>query len=284
MPVTFSIITPSFNQLHYLKRCVASIRDQAASGLVIRHLVVDGASTDGTPEWLRAEGIAHISEPDGGMYDALNKGLDHFFPEPCTLNPAHYFAWLNADEQYLPGTIEYIAAYSQRHPSVDIVCGDALIVDPAGELLTYWKSLPLRRMYLDIGTLYNLTCGLFFRASIFAAGARFDARYQAIADLVMIRQLLAKGVESACVRRYVAAYTHATSNISNQPKAKEEYRQFCAHQGPVQRTVARVMRAGERFLRAGRKQAFPLEYQLYTDAATDRTAFTAGPVPARWPA
>ena len=70
----FSIITPSFNMLDYLKLCCASVADQ--DGASFEHIVVDGASTDGTAEWLRqARNITSISEKDDGMYDAINKGL-----------------------------------------------------------------------------------------------------------------------------------------------------------------------------------------------------------------
>lgn len=69
-----TVLTPSFNNLPYLRRCCASVADQA--GVETEHLVIDGASTDGTPGWLRARGESFISEPDRGMYDALNKGFD----------------------------------------------------------------------------------------------------------------------------------------------------------------------------------------------------------------
>ena len=283
MPASFFIVTPSFNQLAYLKRCVASIRDQAAPGLEIRHVVIDGASTDGTPEWLRAEGIEHISEPDRGMYDALNKGLDHFFTEHRTPNTEHYFAWLNADEQYLPGALTSVASFGRRHPDVGVVCGDALVVDTHGQLITYWKSLPLRRLYLDIGTLYNLTCAIIFRVDIFAEGLRFDPTYRAIADLILMRELLGKKTPNACLTQYVSAYTHADFNISNQPDSQKERLRFLETQNALRLAGARVLRAGERFLRGGRKQSFPLHYELYTDSTTERTPFSSGPVSARWP-
>ena len=69
-----SIITPSFNMLPYLERCAASVNDQEM--VETEHIVVDGASTDGTKQWLAQQPhVKHISEKDKGMYDAINKGL-----------------------------------------------------------------------------------------------------------------------------------------------------------------------------------------------------------------
>lgn len=103
----FTIITPSFNQLNYLKQCVASVRDQVAvnsqqsiadgckltanSSVTLHHHIQDAQSSDGTAEWLHSfchertqectkkEGcgveLSFASEVDEGMYDAINKGV-----------------------------------------------------------------------------------------------------------------------------------------------------------------------------------------------------------------
>ncbi len=283
----FHLITPSYNQLNYLKRCVASIRDQAIQGCELHHEVIDGASTDGTAEWLKRQGITHISESDQGMYDALNKGINRMGPNVKS-QPETIFAWLNADEQYLPGTLQAVADYFATHPQADILCGDALVVDENGNLITYWKSLPLRRVYLHIGTLYNLTCAMFFRAHVFASGTRFNHRLKAVADLVLVDQLLEGGAKSVCLPRYLSTYTYATDNISNQQHAIDERLRYIRTQ-PAARQIfghplSRLCRASERFLRGARRQTFPLTYQLYTNDLDRRAAFQSGYVAGRWPA
>jgi glycosyltransferase involved in cell wall biosynthesis len=100
--IDISIVTPSYNMLDYLKRCHASIADQEK--VSFEHLVIDGASKDGTPEWLRENpDIVSLSEPDNGMYDAINKGF--------RLAKGRILAYLNCDEQYLPGTLKYVNAW-----------------------------------------------------------------------------------------------------------------------------------------------------------------------------
>jgi glycosyltransferase involved in cell wall biosynthesis len=282
----FCLVTPSFNQLTHLRRCVASICDQQLDGFELRHEVIDGASTDGTVEWLESEGVPHISEPDEGMYDALNKGIDQMCSEPAKLTDT-IFAWLNADEQYLPGTLAAVAEFFEQHQDVDLLCGDALVVDANGRLLTYWKSLPLRRAYLRIGTLYNLTCAMFFRGRVFANGLRFNVKLQAVADLVLVEQLLTAGVRPACRPGYIATYTYAKDNISNQVSSIEERLNYIRSQSIGQRwlahPLARLGRVGERFLRGARRQSFPLIYDVYIDDLARRTTCKADVVSARWP-
>ena len=93
-----TVITVCWNALADLKPTVESVLAQKAKGSIsIEHVVVDGASTDGTPEWL-AEQLAagnierYVSEPDRGIYDAMNKGIN--------LARGEVLAFLNAGDTY----------------------------------------------------------------------------------------------------------------------------------------------------------------------------------------
>jgi len=329
----FSIITPSLNQLAYLKRCVASVADQATEGnahrverMEIHHHVQDAGSTDGTVEWLEryahnlkehslvtghsppdtpAYTFSYSSEPDAGMYDALNKGIEHVLnsirSDPLTVSRGDFpdnksqttnnsrdsvIAWLNCDEQYLPGVLAAVAGVFSQRPKVDLLHGDVLVVDPAGRLQGFWKSMPLRRSYIEAGYLYNLSCALFFRKHIFSAGCRFDASFRAAADQCLIVNLLRQGVVSAVMRTYVAAYTFMPDNLSEQRFAQVEREKLlrqAANQNRLSRAILRIMRQGERLLRGCRMQAFPLEYALYVDDMNARQHFTSARVSSRWP-
>ena len=75
-PVT--VVTVTMNNLVGLKRTLESLRSQSFRD--VQHVVIDGASSDGSVEWLR-EHIAFddtvvVSERDNGIYDAMNKGRD----------------------------------------------------------------------------------------------------------------------------------------------------------------------------------------------------------------
>lgn len=77
-----TVVTVCFNALKLLPDTVASVEAQKAKGEVtIEHIIVDGASTDGTAEWLAEAQAAgrierFVSEPDRGIYDAMNKGIN----------------------------------------------------------------------------------------------------------------------------------------------------------------------------------------------------------------
>ncbi len=91
-----SIVTPSFNQAAFLKETIRSVLDQDYPH--IEHIVVDGASTDGTLAILgRYPHLRWLSEPDGGQADALNKGF--------LLANGAILGWLNSDDLYLPGAV-----------------------------------------------------------------------------------------------------------------------------------------------------------------------------------
>src|SRR6266481_9084813 len=92
-----SIVTPSYNQRAFLEVALESVRAQNYPSL--EHIVVDGASTDGTVEYLRSltwkrgwEHLHWISEPDEGQSDALNKGFK--------MAAGTIVGWLNSDDVY----------------------------------------------------------------------------------------------------------------------------------------------------------------------------------------
>ena len=83
----------------------------AQSHRPLEHLIVDGGSTDGTLEILRRYGerVRWISEPDRGLYDAMNKGLD------LVRDPARYVIFLNADDSFhAPDALARAFALSDR--------------------------------------------------------------------------------------------------------------------------------------------------------------------------
>ena len=118
-----SIVTPTLNQRAFIEATLRSVRAQSYAA--IEHLIVDGGSTDGSLEILRREGdrgtIRWISEPDDGMYDAVNKGL--------ALAKGEVMGYLNSDDAYLPWAIDAVMRVFEARPSVDVVFGDGTKVE-----------------------------------------------------------------------------------------------------------------------------------------------------------
>ena len=115
-----SIVTPTLNQGRFIEQTIRSIRDQAYDNF--EHIVVDGGSTDETLDILRRyEGtypMRWVSEPDEGMYDAINKGMRQA--------KGDILAYLNSDDLYFPWTLEVVVEAFARGPGADFVFGDAL--------------------------------------------------------------------------------------------------------------------------------------------------------------
>jgi glycosyltransferase involved in cell wall biosynthesis len=123
-----SVLTPSFNQRRWLVETLGSVASQTYPHL--EHIVVDGGSTDGSVDVLRAAlpPESWISEPDGGQSEALNKAFDR--------SRGEIIGWLNSDDAYLfDDTIESVVDYFRANPDVDVVYGHAALVSETGSLL-----------------------------------------------------------------------------------------------------------------------------------------------------
>ncbi len=276
----FSIITPSLNQLPYLKRCVASVADQ--QGVDVEHIVIDGGSTDGTVAWLQAAAgrghLTFVSEADEGMYAALNKGFDRASGE--------IFAWLNCDEQYLPGTLAFARDWFAAHSERDMLSGSALLIRPDGSLLAFRKAYPLRRYYIAASHLYNLSCGMFFRQRIWEKGIQFDISYRNIGDQDWIMRLLEAGVRTGCTNRFLSAFCFTGQNMSQREGAWiEEKKIYNQHPVPVRllRHPLNLLRWAEKFFRGVYRQQ-PFNYAVYPETSTvERTIFHVEKASFQWP-
>jgi len=123
-PPLVTVVTPTLNSGRFLAETLASVRDQNHPR--IEHIVVDGGSTDGTLDLLRgAASVRWISEPDRGLYDAINKGL--------RMAGGEILAYQNADDRYVvPDAVSAAVAVFLEHPSVDVVYGDYRLIDEDG--------------------------------------------------------------------------------------------------------------------------------------------------------
>ncbi len=142
-----SVITPSLDQGAFIGDALASVAGQRYPGL--EHIVVDGGSSDGTVEILRASGgaVRWTSEPDAGQGDAVNKGIARARGE--------IVGWLNADDFYAPGAAAAAAAFLAAHPEADVVYGDCLYLyqDAEPEETRLVRAWPF-----DLDALLNVGC------------------------------------------------------------------------------------------------------------------------------
>ena len=295
--MNFVIITPSYNQLEFLRRCIASIADQVTDEIVIHHHVQDGGSSDGTGEFLKnyagymgsiiSSGYTFSYDivSDDGMYDALNKGIEYALEHiPCQASRTNgderqplnsksqisnsIFAWLNCDEQYLPGSLKKVIDYFEQCPNADFLYGNTLHVDSDGRFLTYRKNPPLRKLYVRTDHLYIQSASTFFHASIFEEGARFDTSLKAISDCVFIINLLEMKKVARHIHDYLSIFTMTGDNLSIEDVGLKELK--CWHDTApafmrLIRPIINGFRYVEKWLAGGYSEKFPLRYSIYVN-------------------
>lgn len=265
----FSIVTPSYNMLSYLKLCIPSVQSQ---GVPFEHIVVDGLSKDGTIEYLQANGsITSIIGKDKGMYDAINKGFQAAKGE--------IIGHLNCDEQYLEGTLLKVKEFFDKHPDVDILYGDMLTVYPDGTLNAFKKSLPFRPHYVLASILYVATCTVFYRRRVIEKGFLFDISYRSCGDVEYMIRLKQNEFKFHHYKDYFSIFTVTGKNLSQNPISVGENKQIIekyARVKPPFLKVFKVLKNVEKMLRGGYRQKFPLQYSLYTtESPLQRKHFTA---------
>lgn len=186
MTPSISLITVVRNNPQ-VAQAVASGLDQAYAGR-IESIVIDGASTDGTLAALASlrGRIAHlVSEPDKGIYDAMNKGLG--------LATGDLVGLLNADDLYQDAQVFSRIARAFEDPAVEVCYGDLVYVrseDPS-KVLRYWRSGPPRPEAFQWGWMPPHPT-LFVRRSVYDRLGLFDTRYCIAADYEFMLRILLK--------------------------------------------------------------------------------------------
>lgn len=126
---TLTVITVTWNAASTLERTLQSVKEQ--SWPYLEHLIIDGKSTDGTLEMIeryRHDRLRWVSEPDKGLYDAMNKG--------AAMATGHYLCFLNAGDTFFAAdSVEQMMRSFGQSSAPDILYGETAIVDDAGTFL-----------------------------------------------------------------------------------------------------------------------------------------------------
>lgn len=283
---TFSIITPSFRGAEWLELAIASVADQggkAESGKLqheigggdsgfrsqvsdlkfsVEHLVQDACSDDGTAEILaRHPHIRAFVEKDAGMYDAINRGLRRADGE--------ILAWLNCDEQYLPGALARVADFFAAHPETDFLIGGMIITDGDGQYLCSRKMLPPLAIHTRVCHLSAFSCGIFFRRRVIDQhGLFFDPAWKAVGDAEWILRALEKGLIMRSIPDFTSVFTDHGGNLGGGELSTAERNRLRDAAPGWQRIAVPLIAAHHRLRRwlAGIYRQEPFTYEIYTRA------------------
>ena len=209
----FTIVTPSLGQLGHLECCISSVADQ--EGVSVEHIVQD-AGTDGFAEfaekmrqrWPDRPNYRRVmnSEPDTGMYDAINKGLKKGTGRIC--------AYLNCDEQYLAGALAKVMEEFKKQSAIDILYGGFLVVDEKGDLVTAQRPVKMFWQHVATSHLPNFTCATFFKRGMMERDqAWFDSKLKYCGDLQWAIERLKTGISFGCMPTFVSTFLEHSRNF-----------------------------------------------------------------------
>jgi glycosyltransferase involved in cell wall biosynthesis len=178
-----SVITATWNVADTVGDCLDSV--SAQSWPHREHVVIDGASRDGTLDVLqsrRDQLAVLVSEPDGGIYDALNKGIERASGEVV--------GFLHADDVFADADVLRRVAEAFVDPSVCAVYGDLQYVrkDDTSRVVRHWKSAPFSPRRLAWGWMPPHPA-LYVRRDWYRRIGGFDTRYRIAADYFSILQM-----------------------------------------------------------------------------------------------
>jgi glycosyltransferase involved in cell wall biosynthesis len=165
-----TIVTPSYNQAHYLEETILSVLRQSYSNL--EYIIVDGGSQDGSQEIIQRHAsrlAGWISEPDRGQTDAINKGFARANGE--------ILAWLNSDDTYFPHAVGEAVEFLQSNPSAGMVYGDANLIDQNGNVIGRFPARQTDYRRLRRGYVHIPQQAAFFRASLWKQVGPLDPSF-----------------------------------------------------------------------------------------------------------
>jgi glycosyltransferase involved in cell wall biosynthesis len=344
--MNFTVATPVFRGLPWLRLCVASVRDQVAAvgcdmqdaeygtesgqpastrknqkrevpSLAVEHIVQD-AGSPGIEEFAHEVGaefyrngklISHSpfdsqahrpddsgqsvslrsapspsyslivsSEPDEGMYDAINRAWQRATGD--------IISYLNADEQYLPGTLERAGKFFEANPKIDLLFGDALLLNPDGLPIAYRRVVYPSRAHTRAVHLGALSCAMFFRRSLLEKGFFFEPKWKAIGDAEWVWRVLGSGAKAGILNEPLSAFTLTGSNLGATPASLQEASRWRASGSPLERIATPFLRANHWIKKAIAGAYFPqaVTSAVFTARSPDRRVpIQSSALGSQWP-
>lgn len=254
--MTFSIVTPSYNQLDWLRLCIASVRDQVISipdarnahstSIFIEHIIQD-AGTVGIKEFAQEHGADFTQEGCNAVSTQNQNGFDSKSPTskqaPYVLKifsekdggmydavnrgyrkcSGDILCYLNCDEQLLEGALQKVHDFFDNAPSCEILSAGCLIVKPEGELETIRPGLVPSMSHILTDHLPTLTASLFYRKAVIKNKWNlFDSRYKDLADMLWVIDRLAEKRDFRRAPFYSSVFTDTGLNMNLLPNARAE--------------------------------------------------------------
>lgn len=239
-PLKITVATVTYHAGKLIGRTIRSVEEQTYPH--VEHVIVDGNSQDDTLEQIHhyqernsVAGIPHeiacLSEPDHGLYDAMNKALD--------LATGHYIVFLNAgDRLHGPDTLERVARAAQSSSCLPaVIYGDTNLVDDAGRFVRRRRLTPPERLNWRSFKQGMLVCHqAFYARTDLARKCRYNCRYRFSADfdwcVRIMREAERKRLPMVNLQAVAADYLNEGMTTQNHKASlRERFRIMCSHYG-----------------------------------------------------
>ena len=203
-----SIITPVFNRVSLIDQAIESVVYQEDS--LVEHIIIDGGSTDGTLDILsKYPHLKIVSEPDQGMYDAINRGLE--------LAQGNIIGFLNSDDIYVENIFSKILQVFNDEQILAVV-GEAIIFSEMAD-----GTLNIRRRFSpeSFTSLLELTTkrgpffnAWFFRKSLFEKIGNFNTHYRIAGDREFMLRFALSGLQYTKLNYPVYKYRQHSGSMT----------------------------------------------------------------------
>jgi len=204
LPV-ISIVTPSFNQAHFIQETIESILAQAYPQL--EYFVIDGGSSDKSVEIIQSysDRLTYwCSEKDEGQTDALSKGFSR-----CS---GDLFAWVNSDDVLFPGCLQAVASCYLEHGRPDIIHSNVAYIDEKGRITRFIRVPRQSTFFFERGVWHGSAPGMFYKTSSLQQAGGFNNEYDLSMDLDIWVRMFKANARICHLARYTGGFRwHAAS-------------------------------------------------------------------------
>jgi len=243
----FSVITVCYNSSKTLQRCIDSVERQQSEFPDFEYIIIDGASTDTTIDIVRANEAAFggrlrwISEPDDGLYFAMNKGI--------AMAHGEVIAFINSDDWFEDSCLKTVFNAFADKPHADIVYGHIRIISAIDPNTVFEITSDDADKLQEGMSISHQAC--FVKKQVYTDFGVFNTNYKIAADYELLLRFYMNNVKFSSLDSIMSTFSIGGESSKLGRLMKEEYRiqkEYFGRTHAVKKTLNTLFRAGPRVI------------------------------------